>query len=109
MNTYELKRKIMIRIYILFIIKKLKKPVVFEVLIFTLSFLSFISMVSLGHVLANTPHSIEGVYHFLISAFLSTELLVKTLILVMILVALILIKNTVDYVYASGNKLLVRP
>lgn len=108
MNTNELKRKIMIRVYTLFLIRKLKKPITLEVLVFSASLLSFISMVSLGHVLDNTPHSIGGVYYFLIAAFLNTELLVKILILVMIFVTLVLIRNLVDYIYTNRDWLLAR-
>ena len=105
MNQSILKRKIMIRVYMLFIIRKLKNPVAFEISIFAIAFLLISYMVSIQSVIANTPRDMGGFYHFWINAFFGTKLLVKTAVLAMIVVAGIFIKNATSYIYLNTNRL----
>ena len=99
----------MFRVYLIFIIRRLKNPIVFELSLFALSFLALAYMVSIEHVIANTPHDISGFYHFGLSAFLGTKYIVKALVLVAVLIAGILFKNMAKFTYVSTtNKFFVR-
>ena len=89
------------RVYTLFIIRKLKSPVVFELSAFVLSFVALTYMVSIEHIIANTPHDVWGFYHFSLSAFLGTKILVKALVIVAIFIAGIWFKNMAKYTYIS--------
>ena len=108
-NISNLKRKIMLRVYLIFVIRKLKNPIVFEVSIFALLFLTLAYMVSIERIIASTPHDISGFYHFWLSAFLGTKLLVKAITLLAILIMGILLKNMAKYTYVSTtNKFFAR-
>ena len=91
----------MFRVYILYIIRKLKNPVVFELSIFALSFMTLAYMVSIGRIISSSPHDLDGIYHFWLSAFLGTKLLVKAMTVLAIIVAGILFKNMAKYTYVS--------
>ena len=100
-NTIDLKRKIMLRVYAIFIIRKLKNPFVLEVLIFALSFLTLTYLVSIEHIIANTPHDIYGFYRFSLSAFLGTKYTVKAIVLVAIFILGIWFKNMARFTYVN--------
>ena len=100
-NTLDIKRKIMFRVYAIFIIRKLKNPIVLEMLIFALSFLTLTYMVSLEHIIANTPHDLNGFYHFSLSAFLGTKYMVKAIVLVSIFIIGIWLKNMARFTYVN--------
>ena len=109
MNTLDLKRKIMNRVYILFLIRKLKSPVVFEVVIFALSSIALFYMVSIERIIANSPHDLDGLYHFWVGAFLGTKLVVKAILLTIIIISAIFIKKMTSYVYVgTRTRLLAR-
>ena len=65
-------------------------------------------MVSVGHIIASTPHDISGFSHFWLSAFLGTKLLVKAVTLVLLVTILALLKDTTSYVYSGANRFLAR-
>ena len=105
MNGNNLTRKIMTRVYLLFIVRKLKNPIVFEMSVFTASFLLLAYMVSLEHIIANIPHDIGGFYRFWVSAFLNTKLITKIVTVIMFIVTGVFVKNTFSYIYTNAIKL----
>ena len=105
MNAISLKKRIMLRVYVLFVIRKLKSPVVFETSIFVISLLLLSSMVSLHHIVANTPHNLSGFCRFWLSAFTNTGLTVKAIVLVTIFIIGLMVKDAMRYAYISTNRL----
>lgn len=107
-TTLDLKRKIMNRVYILYIIRKLKTPIAIEVLVFILTSFTLTYMISIQRIITSSPHDIEGLYHFWISAFIGTKLVVKALLLIIISISVVFVKKTTSYMYVSTNRLLAR-
>ena len=96
--TYNLKRRIMLRVYLLFFIRKLKNPVSLKLFTLVFSFIIIGSIVSIQSVIANTPHNLLGFYHFGSSAVLNTKTLVKIIMLFLIGAGVLLIKDLFDYI-----------
>jgi len=112
MNENTLKRKIMRRVYLLFVIGKLKHPMVIEMFVLALSFAAIAYTVSLRDVLANTPRDVNGLYHFWTNAFLGTGLIVKILVLSVIATSLLIGKKATWFMYENttntARKILAR-
>ena len=97
LNTLSLKRNIMMRIYLIFFIRKLKSPFAFKVSLLVLSLFSINLAVSLQNVIANTPGNPVGLYYFGTNAFLNTQLAVKMMTLTVLGATLFLLKDIPVY------------
>lgn len=85
----------MLRVYALFVIRKLKNPLVFESVLLVTSFIVITLRVSIRHVIGNTPHdTLASFYHFWVTAFLNTQFIVQLTTLVIGVMAILLIKDT---------------
>ena len=95
----------MIGIYALFVIDKCKKPIVGKSLLLLLSILILVSRVSIPHIVANTPRSVPGIYHFWISAFLNTRLVVQLVTLIIFAAAVFLFRDLASYLRPQRTSL----
>ena len=98
MNETQMKNKIMLRVYMMFVIRQLKNPLFLKLGVFVLSLLTINSIVSVGHIMANTPHNIVGMYHFAISAFMNTKVVVQVVTLALAVVGVLLLRDLALYI-----------
>lgn len=100
----QLKNKIMRRIYIQFFIRKIFSPLLVKLYVMV-SFLSFIvANISVGNVVANSPSifDVNSVYNFSLSAFINTEFIIQILSVGVLMVIILLAKDTVR-IYSSSS------
>ena len=83
----------MLRVYLLFIISKLKTSVFFEIVVLVISFFVIASVVSIQHIASNAPHDIVNIYHFFLSAFANTRTTVQIMTSILSLSAILLLKD----------------
>jgi hypothetical protein len=82
MEDIELKKKIMKRVYTIFILRKIFRPVMYRLYLFAAFLGGIVSLVSISNVLTNMPaDSFAELYSFALYAFAHTELLVQALTL----------------------------
>ena len=91
-NT-NLKKRIMLGVYIIFLVRKLRTPISIELLLLVISSGLLVSSISIQHVLENSPRDVVGIYHFSLSAFINTDLIVKGAILAISCVVLFAAKD----------------
>ena len=91
-NT-NLKKRIMLGVYIIFLVRKLRTPVSIELFLLVISSGLLASSISIQHILANSPHDVMGIYHFSLNAFINTDLIVKCTILAIVCVAVFLTRD----------------
>ena len=100
-KNLELKRSIMIRVYTIFLLRKLAQPLFLKAALFVLFLVAFISTVSIYHVISNMISSGGNVMYFFTSAFSHSEQVVKLIVVAEFLVILTLIK---DAIYSLNGK-----
>lgn len=94
MKKNILKRKIMIRVYAIYILRKVINPVAFKVYIIALSAIGFVSLVSVTNIFVNiTSVGFSSIFNFSYQAFINTEITVQTLF---ILFAIFILWLTLD-------------
>jgi hypothetical protein len=96
MTFIDLKKRIMIRVYALYALRKAREPFIAELLLlmFCMTLLSF--FVSLSHVMANTPRDVGGFSNFLFVAVRDTRLVVQAILLSMLVAFGLLIRNSIS-------------
>ncbi|MEX2013920.1 MAG: hypothetical protein WD896_01025 [Parcubacteria group bacterium] len=107
MNTSNLKRNIMMRIYLIFAIRKLKSPLYLKLSCLVSSLIFTGVIVSLRDVVANAPHQPVELFYFGKAAFWNTQLVVKMALLVAAVAALFLVKDIPRYLGAIPKPRLV--
>ena len=88
----------MFRVYVMFVIRKMKSPLFLELATLLISFFAITSMVSVQNVIANTPHSIGNLYHFWTFAFMNTKIIIQIMTVLLGLAGVFLLKDLVYYV-----------
>ncbi|MBI2087066.1 MAG: hypothetical protein HYT69_02750 [Candidatus Zambryskibacteria bacterium] len=100
MKTYsniELKRNVMIRVYTIYLLRKMVEPFFMKFFLFGALFITFVSMVDIPHVILNVISSVEAsgnAFSFFSTAFSHSVLAIKLIILAEFLVGLALAKDT---------------
>jgi hypothetical protein len=92
----EIRRRIMARVYWVYAIRQIAKPTV-RAVVFLSACLAVTSIVSVKHVIANVMGmpSVSRVADFFLSAFVQTEFVVQTAV---VLAALVLIWSVIDLI-----------
>lgn len=95
-NT-QLKKKIMRRIYLTFLLRKVFNPVTLKVYTLAVFYGFLATKISLNNVIENMPNitDIGALYNFYTYAFLNTEFTVQVLLVGVIIAALSVFKDVV--------------
>lgn len=101
MIAVNMKNRIMIGVYIIFIIRKLKNPLFLKLSFLLISALSILSIVSIQHIINNTPHDVVSIYHFFLTAFMNTKITVQAMTLLLTTVGMFLLKDLTRYLHNS--------
>ena len=90
--TIPFRQRIMMGVYMIYLIRKLKNPFVSELFIISIFFTMLSFFVSLPHIFSNILLT-KGSYNFLVDAFLKTDTTVKLILLSTVIAGLFFIKN----------------
>ncbi len=104
MTHIELKKKIMMRVYMLYAFRRLQEPFAAEILLLIVSMTFLFFFVSVSHVIANfaiLPHNFSAFSHFTFVAILNTRLIVQVILFSLAVAGTILIRNFV-YLYREN-------
>ena len=93
MNTFDLKKRIMMRIYLIFAIRKIKEPLYFKILVLAAALAATGSLVSLGSIITNMPIEPVALFDFGTTAFANTQLVVKIMTLVGLVTGTFLVRD----------------
>jgi hypothetical protein len=85
----------MFDIYKIYLIKKIKEPLIFNSFIFIVCFITTSLFVSISNVITNTPLEFKSFFTFYIVAFKNTEFVVKIVLILFIYTTFTTIKNFV--------------
>jgi uncharacterized membrane protein YwzB len=94
--TTTLKQRVMFGVYVTYIIRKLKTPLWGELFIITVFFAVLPFFVSLPHVVSNIILT-RGSYNFLFDAFIKTNTVVKSMLLLVAVTELFFVKRLSSY------------
>lgn len=100
----ELKKRIMMKVYMIYTIKRLREPFAAELLLLVVSLSLLFFFVSVPHVIANTPLSFYGFSHFVFIAIRNTEFIVQAILLALAVAGAILIRNFVSLYKRSSQR-----
>lgn len=86
MTSSKLKKKIMRRVYTLYVMRQLLSPLALKVYTLVFLFAGTATLVSVSNVFKNMPQlsDVGGILYFSFSAFLNTEVLVQSLVIGMV-------------------------
>ncbi len=79
-NSTPATKKIMRRIYLLYILRRLRSPLCSKTILLCLSSIFLSLLVSIPNIIANMPHTAQAL-PFIISAFVNTELIVQLVLI----------------------------
>lgn len=94
---HRLEQKIMKQVVRMYYLKKMFNPLMFKVYTFIVALVGISSLVSITNILTNMPSllNVGRVYTFIGSAIENTELLVQVMLGVVVIVGVLLIKDTI--------------
>lgn len=102
MTHIELKKKIMLKVYTIYVFRRLREPFATEILLLLVSSFFLVFFVSIPHVLGNIPFNPTGFSHFAYVAVTNTSLIVQ-FILFSITVALVVLVRNFYFLYRDNN------
>lgn len=96
MKQNILKKKIMRRVYTIYLLKKIINPFAFKVYALAISVTGVVSLVSVTDILANIPNlGSSSIFNFSYNAFVNTEITVQALVISLTMFMLWLIADGV--------------
>ncbi|MBX4197935.1 hypothetical protein KW782_01225 [Candidatus Parcubacteria bacterium] len=97
MQSHELKQNIMRRVYTVYLLKTVAQPLLFELALIAAFIGVAAFFISLKSVLVNvySIHDIEAVGQFLFSAFIETQIVVKTIVVGVFMTLVVFIYDSV--------------
>lgn len=96
MITFDMKSRIMFGVYLIYSLRKVTNPFVAESLIFVVLGSVLSILVSIPSVLSNMYGS-ESFYQYFMSAFSSTDLIVKSILILTALTLFLFFRNVTVY------------
>lgn len=95
MTNQEIRKNIMTRVYMVYLLRKARQPLMLEVAIVVLAIVFSTLFVSFGNVMANAPalYNPAELSQFFANAFLHTDAVVKILCVAGLIAALLLAKD----------------
>lgn len=107
MKNSALSRRIMRRIYAVYVLRRVTSPTAFRVYSLAAFSAAMVSLVSVGNIIANLPTgSVFALYDFSLYAFMHTELAVQLLVVGIVGFSLWLAR---DYAHYMGGMVFSRP
>lgn len=87
MTSSKLRKKIMRRVYALYVMRRLLSPLALKAYTLVLLFTGTAALVSVSNVFKNMPQlgDVGGILYFSLAAFLNTEVLVQMLVVGMVI------------------------
>lgn len=90
--TMNMKSRILFGVYIIYCLRKLRSPFVFESFVFVLLATGLLYFVSIPSVLTNMSAS-ESAYRYFVTAFSHTDFLVKSILVLVGITILFFVRN----------------
>jgi len=106
----HMKKRIMRRIYVRYVLRKLQEPVALELVALVGCTSVSYFLVSLNHVFSNasSAHNLSDLSFFYYNAFVNTELTVKTLLIGLVLAAILVTRRLASQIISRTGKIFGR-
>ena len=96
MISLNLKNRILLRVYALFLLRQMKNSIVIESLVFAVLMCALFFIVSVPSVLSNIWTS-GNIYRYLISAVSEADLAVQLILVSVVIVTIVRMRNLIPY------------